>query len=158
MWQRPKMVVSLSALSTGRFYFQEILLVLISVRDWVEPRAMVRLEGLCQWKIPMTPSGIELATFQFVAHRLNHCATAKRMSAVKKWCKQGRKWWGNGLSLLAVLTWQLRTNSNHFGSYTNNRIQWVRFNMDRPVITQAYLVWKHRDYSYLRRLEFQYKM
>jgi hypothetical protein len=30
---------------------------------------------LCQWKIPMTPAGIEPATLRFVSQHLNYCAT-----------------------------------------------------------------------------------
>ena len=44
---------------------QEVFLVPIFVRGWVRP------VGLGQWKIPMTPSGIEPATFRLVAQCLN---------------------------------------------------------------------------------------
>jgi len=67
------MVVRLSALRTGRLYPQEMLLVLISVR----PQGHIAIGRiLYQWKIPMTPAGIEPATFRLVAQHLNHCATA----------------------------------------------------------------------------------
>jgi hypothetical protein len=48
--------LSLSALCTGRLNSpaQEIFVVLISFRGWVDRMAIMRPEGIIQWKIPTT--------------------------------------------------------------------------------------------------------
>jgi hypothetical protein len=66
-----QMAVRLSALRAGCPLPSERFLMLISVRGWVGPRAMVRLEGLDQLNNPVTSSEIEPATFRLVAYRLN---------------------------------------------------------------------------------------
>jgi hypothetical protein len=54
----PLMKVIRSVLGTVHLYLQEIPLVLISPRCLVDPRAVVRPEGL-SLKIPVTPAEIE---------------------------------------------------------------------------------------------------
>jgi len=71
-----KTIGTLKNYAPAAFTPQEIFLILISVRDRVNPRAIVQLEGLCKWKITMTPSGIEPTTFRLVVQCLNqlrHC-------------------------------------------------------------------------------------
>ena len=55
----------LSAIRTGRLYSRE------NTPDTHFCEYQVRSEGLCPWKILMTPLGIQLATFQLVAQCLN---------------------------------------------------------------------------------------
>jgi len=53
------------------FASQEMFLVFISVRGWVDPRVIVRSEGFYA-----NEKSTDTDTFRFVAQHLNHCATA----------------------------------------------------------------------------------
>jgi hypothetical protein len=67
--------VKVISVRTGRLYPRKYFWYSFLLRGWVNPRAIVRPEGLCQRKIPMTPWGIEPATFRFDSASTN-CATA----------------------------------------------------------------------------------
>ena len=64
-------VVRLASLS-GCLYPKEMFLVLFFTMGWVGPRALVRSEGICLWKILVILPGIDPGTFRLASQRLNH--------------------------------------------------------------------------------------
>jgi len=114
------MVVGLSALPTGRFYTQDILLVLVSVRGWVDPRAIVRSEGLYQWKIPMTPYGIKPASFRISqrTQRASITKTGQWIILILTYCmEQNPSWEANRFSASQEIPRILWKPNVHYGIY-----------------------------------------
>ena len=85
-------VVRASALCAGRLYTpppQKVILVLISVKGWVDFRVIVRSQRLSQWKIPETPPGVRLVAqcLNQMRHQVPPVMTGGTRNC--NWCLKG---------------------------------------------------------------------
>ena len=114
----------LSALRTSRLYPQEILLLLISVRGWVDPSAKCYRKDIMSIKNPLTPAGIEPPTYRFVVQHLNHCIPRSPNQEVE-----------HNISVFSLQKWQLSavfTRNQLFNNYYCNDV--ISHNETRTVL------------------------
>jgi len=113
---------------------QEIFLVLISVRGWVDSRAVVRLEGLCRWKIKVTPSVFEPATLRLVAQCLNQPRGQMLLGWLSSFeialvCCGYRNWW------ILEMAFDTCTDCRPFGA---TRMRWIGWKQNSSKWIQRY--------------------
>jgi hypothetical protein len=104
-WRRQGCQPYVPAVFTPRKYFWYSFLL----GGWVDPRAVVRPEVLYQWKIPVTSSGIDPATFRFVAQCLNHLCHRVPLTFWNIWTELDEK--GENISLQHFITYFITTPS-----------------------------------------------
>ena len=102
-------VVRLSPLRTYHVYPQEVFLVLISVRRWLDPKAIVWPEGLCQWKITVTPSGIAPWMGRTVRLLIN--------LIIEEWCWEAQE---GGINRKHWLNWRMSSTYSYRQMYVSN--------------------------------------
>ena len=98
-----------SAREGGHLNPQETFLVLISVTVCIDSTATEQTEGWSQWKISMTPSGIEAATLRFVAQCPNQLSLRVHLITSKDSIFQASVLFGCAPSLLGNSTPLLET-------------------------------------------------
>ena len=126
------------------FFPQEIFLVPNSVSGWVDPRTIARPEWLCR-KIPVSPSGIEPATFPPVAQR------HRVLRLCFQWAYQLIAWRYSTLTVTfrGYMTTQSICSTRHV---VNSAVTWCSFTWDmllRYSFTDAWnciLCWTNATY------------
>jgi len=80
---------------------KDIVLRICPVRIYGSSTGLTPIQGLCQWKIPMTPSGIEPATFLLVAQCLGQLCHRVTPALQEQWV--------NSDTALVTSTWSRKS-------------------------------------------------
>jgi hypothetical protein len=155
-----QMAVRLSAPRAGRLLHPRKIHGTHSVRGWVDPRAIVRLEWLGQLKNPTTSSGIEPATFRA-------CTIVPQPTKLPRAWKPYilsidlivQSWWARSLSMILWGILTVRDRVSREISCKEQRRNYImmlcgnKICVADVVTNQGSLYWSHLPW-YLEKIRF----